>query len=40
MNSKGEYVTRLIDPATNFTVAFPKVGYLGIKDIFDQNGID
>jgi hypothetical protein len=21
-------------------VAFPKVGYLGIKNIFDQNGID
>jgi hypothetical protein len=40
MNEKGEYVTRLIVPATNFTVAFPKVGYLGIKNIFDQNGID
>jgi hypothetical protein len=40
MNSKGEYVTRLIVPATNFTAAFPKVGYLGIKNIFDQNGID
>ncbi len=31
---------RLIVPATNFTEAFPKVGYLGIKNIFDQNGID
>jgi hypothetical protein len=40
MNSKGEYVTRLIVPATNFTAAFPKVGYLGIKNIFGQNGID
>jgi hypothetical protein len=40
MNKKGEYVTRLIVPATNFTAAFPKVGYLGIKNIFDQNGID
>jgi hypothetical protein len=34
-------MTRLIVLATNFTVAFPKVGYLGIKNIFDQNaGID
>jgi hypothetical protein len=40
MNNKGEYVTRLIVPATNFTAAFPKVGYLGIKNIFDQNGIN
>jgi hypothetical protein len=40
MNSKGEYMTRLIVLATNFTAAFPKVGYLGIKNIFDQNGID
>jgi hypothetical protein len=40
MNEKGEYVMWLIVPATNFTAAFPKVGYLGIKNIFDQNGID
>jgi hypothetical protein len=40
MNKKGEYVTQLIVPATNFTAVFPKVGYLGIKNIFDQNGID
>jgi hypothetical protein len=40
MNEIGEYVMRLIVPATNFIVAFPKVGYLGIKTIFDQNGID
>jgi hypothetical protein len=39
MNEKGEYMMRLIVPATNFTVVFPKVGYLGIKNIFDQNGI-
>jgi hypothetical protein len=40
MDSKGEHMTRLIVLATNFTAAFPKVGYLGIKNIFDQNGID
>jgi hypothetical protein len=39
MNEKGEYMMRLIVPATNFTVLFPKVGSLGIKNIFDQNGI-
>jgi hypothetical protein len=39
MNNKGEYVTRLIVPTTNFTAAFPKVGYLGIN-FFYQNGID
>jgi hypothetical protein len=37
MNRKGEYVTRLIGPATNFTAAFPKVGYLGIKKLFRIN---
>ena len=36
----GEYETRLVIPATNFTSAFPKAGYLGIKAIFDKNGID
>jgi hypothetical protein len=40
MSKKGKYVRRLIVPATNFTAAFPKVGYLGIKNIFDQNGLD
>jgi hypothetical protein len=40
MNEKGEYMMRLIVPATNFAEVFPKVGYLGIKNIFDQNGID
>ena len=39
-DSKGEYPTRFVVPATNFTVAFPKVGYLGIKAIFDRNGIE
>jgi hypothetical protein len=40
MNNKGEYMMQLIVPATNFTAAFPKVGYLGIKNILDQNGIN
>jgi hypothetical protein len=40
MNEIGECMMQLIVPATNFIAAFPKVGYLGIKNIFDQNGID
>jgi hypothetical protein len=29
----GQYPTCLVIPATNFTSAFPKLGYLGIKKI-------
>jgi hypothetical protein len=36
----GQYPTRLVIPATNFTSAFPKLGYLGIKKIFDDETID
>jgi hypothetical protein len=36
----GEYPTRLICPANNFISAFPKLGYLGLKKIFDDNAID
>ena len=31
------YPTRLVVPATNFTAGFPKLGYLGIKRIFDAS---
>ena len=31
------YPTRLVVPANNFTSAFPKLGYMGIKKIFDDN---
>ena len=36
---KGKFRTRLIVTATNFTAAFPKVGYFGIKAIFKREGI-
>ena len=36
----GEYETRLVIPATNFTAAFPKAGYLGIKAILDENNVN
>jgi hypothetical protein len=29
-DSKGNFPTRLVVPANNFTSAFPKLGYLGI----------
>jgi hypothetical protein len=40
MDESGNYPTRLIVPASNFTAAFPKAGYLGIKTIFDKNRIE
>ena len=39
-DSKGEFPTRLVVPATNFMAAFPNVGYQGMKAIFDRNGIE
>jgi GIY-YIG catalytic domain len=35
----GNFPTRLVIPASNFTAAFPKMGYLAIKNIFDKKGI-
>ena len=40
VDNKGEYPMQLVVPATNFTAAFPKAGYLGIKAIFDKNRIE
>jgi hypothetical protein len=34
------FPTRLVVPANNFTSAFPKVGYMGIKKIFDDNRVN
>ena len=39
-NDNGEFPTRLIIPATNFTAAFPKLGYSGIRKIFDSAGVN
>ena len=36
----GNYLTRLVVPAKNFTAAFPHVGQQGIKKILDRNKID
>jgi hypothetical protein len=40
INDDRNYPTRLVVPATNFTAAFSKLGYIGIKKIIDGAGID
>ena len=40
LDEEGNYPTRLVVPATNFTAAFPNVGYRGIRKIFDSNNIN
>ena len=40
VNEFGEYPSRLIVPANNFTSAFPRLGYLGIKRILDLHKIN
>ena len=35
-STNGKFPTRLIIPATNFTVAFPELGYLGLKALLDN----
>ena len=35
INKKGEFPTRLVIPATNFTATYSKIGYLGIKRCLD-----
>eukprot|EP00957_Ditylum_brightwellii_P092278 7025784-Ditylum_brightwellii.AAC.1 len=35
----GQYPMRLVIPATNFAATFSKIGYLGIKKIFNDNGV-
>jgi hypothetical protein len=39
-NKWGEVLTHLVIPAMNFTAAFPKLGYQGIKNIYDEAKID
>lgn len=35
-NKEGDFPNRLIVPTNNFTSAFPELGYLGIRRIFDS----
>lgn len=39
-NQEGDFPTRLVVPATNFTAGFPKLGYMGIKKIFEENDVN
>ena len=36
----GEFPTRLVIPATNFSATFVKVGYLGLKKMLEKNKIN
>ena len=36
----GEYPTRLVVPASNFTAGFANLGYRGIKHVFDSYGVN
>ena len=40
INEKGEFLTRLLIPATKFTAAFSKTGYLGIKRCLDKGKVN
>ena len=39
-NTNGEFLTRLVIPATNFTATFTKVVFLGLKAIIDNHQVD
>ena len=39
INEKGEFLTRLVIPATNFTATFSKIGYLGIERCLDKGKV-
>ena len=39
-NGSGNFPTRLVIPATNFTAAFSKLGYLGIKKVLDEHNVN
>ena len=40
INENGEFPTRLVTPATNFTATFSKIGYLGIKVCLDRRKVN
>ena len=40
INEKGEFPTRLVIPATNFTATFSKIGYLGINRCLDKGKVN
>ena len=40
INEKGEFPTRLVIPAKNFTATFSKIGYLGINRCLDKEKVN
>ena len=40
IKEKGGFPTRFVIPATNFTVTFSKIGYLGIKRCLDKEKVN
>ena len=40
INKKGEFPTRLVITATNFTATFSNIGYLGIKRCLDKGKVN
>ena len=40
VNEKGEFPTRLVISATNFTATFSKIGYLRIKRCLDKRKVN
>ena len=38
-NDQGDFPTRLVVPATNFTAGFPKLGYMSIQELFKKHNI-
>ena len=40
VDKDGNFPTRLVVPANNFTSAFPKLGYMAIRKILDDSKVD
>jgi hypothetical protein len=40
INDNNTYPTKLVAPATNFTLVFSKLGYIGVKKIMDNAEIN
>ena len=39
-DNNGTFLTRLIIPATNFTTAFSRIGYIGVQELFRKENIN
>ena len=39
-NKEGNFPTRTMIPATNFTAGFPTLGFSGIENTFDKNNVN